>query len=211
MQTLAMTIYVGEKKRCNSVLRSRSVSNFFLPQAIAINIFYVMTLIHMCAHTYTHNWHKISQTLFYHLQCYPILFSISVKKHQSQSSTLIYNLWMGHNPQFEKRFPRFSPSDLDITNSHIPQVMEFTLHLPTHLPRANQFDLKQFKAYRNYVFRNLSFSNTFMWKDTHLTSHQTTSITSGVVILPPNPPAKGIHLTFYGSLLPSPKSLSYML
>lgn len=50
---------------------------------------------------------------------------------------------MDHSPQFEKCFPRFSPSDLDVTNSHTPQVMEFPLHLPTHLPRVNQFDLKQ--------------------------------------------------------------------
>lgn len=137
-------MWVG-KKRSNSVLFSRSDSfKLFLPQTIVINIFYVMTLIHMCAHIYTHNWHKISQT--HNLLSSAMLvysFYISVKIHQPQSSTLIYNLWMGHSPQFEKCSPRFSPSYLAVTNSHILQVMGFTLHLSTHLSRVHWFDLKQ--------------------------------------------------------------------
>lgn len=46
---------------------------------------------------------------------------------------------------FEKHYPRFSPSDSDVTNSHIAPVMGFTLtiYLFNHLPRVNQFDLMQ--------------------------------------------------------------------
>lgn len=98
----------------------QTVSNFFLPQAIIINMFYVTTQC-TCVHTHTHmidiKFHK--HTFFYHLQCNSILFSISVKKHQSQPSKLIHNLLLGHSAQFEKHFPRFSPSDLHVTNSHI--------------------------------------------------------------------------------------------